>query len=74
MGILIPLRGRKVHIPSGRHWHSQHDCEDDRHPDYVGRHTVRDRCHIAVCEVNTGMMDDGWDDPRLYRRRVKWEC
>ena len=41
---------------------------------YVGRHTVRDRCHIAVCEVNTGMMDDGWDDPRLYRRRVKWEC
>ena len=66
--------GRKVHIPSGRHWHSRHDCEDDRHPDYVGRHTVRDRCHIAVCEVNTGMMDDGWDDPRLYRRRVKWEC
>lgn len=51
-----------------------HDCEDDRHPDYVGRHTVRDRCHIAVCEVNTGMMDDGWDDPRLYRRRVKWGC
>lgn len=74
LGILIPLRGRKVHIPSGRHWHSRHDCEDDRHPDYVGRHTVRDRCHIAVCEVNTGMMDDGWDDPRLYRRRVKWEC
>lgn len=62
------------HIPSGHRWHSWHDYEDDWYPDYVGRHTVRDRCRIAVREADTGLMDDDWDDPRLYRRRVKWEC
>ena len=56
------------------HWHNWHDCEDDWYPDYVNRRTVRDRCRIAVREANDGVMDDDWDDPRLYRRRVKWEC
>lgn len=41
-------QSRKAHIPSGRRWHSWHDYEDDRYPDYVGRHTVRDRCRLAV--------------------------
>lgn len=67
-------QGRKAHIPSGRRWHNWHDCEDDWYPDYVNRRTVRDRCRIAVREANDGVMDDDWDDPRLYRRRVKWEC
>lgn len=67
-------QSRKAHIPSGRRWHSWHDYEDDRYPDYVGRHTVRDRCRLAVREADTGLMDNDWDDPRLYRRRVKWEC
>lgn len=67
-------RGRKEHIPFGYRWHSWHDYEDGWYPDYVGRHTVRDRCRIAVREADTGLMDDDWDDPRLYRRRVKWEC
>lgn len=67
-------QSRKAHIPSGRRWHSWHDYEDDWYPDYVGRHTVRDRCRLAVREANAGLMDDDWDDPRLYRRRVKWEC
>ena len=67
-------RGRKAHIPSGHRWHSWHDYEDDWYPDYVNRRTVRDRCRIAVREANTGMMDAGWGDPRLYRHRIKWEC
>ena len=67
-------RGRKEHIPFGYRWHNWHDYEDGWHPDYVNRRTVRDRCRIAVREANDGVMDDDWDDPRLYRRRVKWEC
>ena len=47
-------RGRKEHIPSGHRWHGWHDYEDDWYPDYVGRHTVRDRCRIAVRGANTG--------------------
>ena len=56
-------QSRKAHIPSGRRWHSWHDYEDDWYPDYVGRHTVRDRCRLAVREADTGLMDDDWDDP-----------
>ena len=67
-------RGRKEDIPFGYRWHNWHDYEDGWHPDYVNRRTVRDRCRIAVREANDGVMDDDWDDPRLYRRRVKWEC
>ena len=52
-------RGRKEHIPSGHRWHSWHDYEDDWYPDYVGRHTVRDRVRPVPSPRQVGMLTKG---------------
>lgn len=67
-------QGSKAHIPAGDRWHDWRDYELDWAPDYGSPTIIRNHLQQTIHTANSGLMDEDWDDPVLYQRRVRWTC
>ena len=63
----------RTHVPI-RRYRDWRWIEDDWTLDYGNETQIRDRLKIAVTEYNNGNLDEDWDDPIVYQRRIRWWC